>query len=138
MPRTAKPIVLKSIVLITYRLNGQTIPLLLTICTLGADFLFRPPLRHLRDHESEHAGHLHVLRRGRLRILHSGNRARIINQPSVLFYPRPMRHRFQVDEKEDAELVCARHGHAESPGALDAGVARRLYSADNPDPFGAD
>jgi AraC-like DNA-binding protein len=60
------------------------------------------------DHESEHAGHLHVLRRGRLRILQSGKRSRIINQPSVLFYPRPMRHRFQVDENEGAELVCAR------------------------------
>jgi AraC-like DNA-binding protein len=60
------------------------------------------------DHESEHAGHLHVLRRGRMRIVQSRKRPRIIDQPSVLFYPRPMSHRFQADEKEGAELVCAR------------------------------
>jgi AraC-like DNA-binding protein len=60
------------------------------------------------DHETERAGHLHVLRRGRLRIVQTKKRPRLIDQPSVLFYPRPMKHRFQVDEKDGAELVCAR------------------------------
>jgi AraC-like DNA-binding protein len=59
------------------------------------------------DHETEHAGHLHILRRGKLQILGSHKRLRIVDQPSVLFYPRPTRHRFQADEKEGAELVCA-------------------------------
>jgi len=30
-----------------------------------------------------------------------------IDQPSVLFYPRPCRHRFLADRKSGAELVCA-------------------------------
>jgi AraC-like DNA-binding protein len=60
------------------------------------------------EHETKQAGHLHVLRRGRLRILESGKRSYSIDQPSVLFYPRPMQHRFEADEKDGAELVCAR------------------------------
>jgi AraC-like DNA-binding protein len=59
------------------------------------------------NHESERAGHLHVLRHGKLRIVQPGKRPRIIDQPSVLFYPRPMRHRFQAEEKDRTELVCA-------------------------------
>jgi AraC-like DNA-binding protein len=60
------------------------------------------------DHHTERAGHLHILRRGKLRILRSGKKTRTIEQPSVLFYPRPMRHRLQADEEEGADLVCAR------------------------------
>lgn len=59
------------------------------------------------DHRSEHVGHLHVLRRGKLRILQSGKKPRTINEPSVLFFPRPIRHRFLADESEGADLVCA-------------------------------
>ena len=59
------------------------------------------------DHETERAGHLHVLRRGTLKILHPRKRPILVNQPSVLFYPRPAIHRFQGGEKDGAEIVCA-------------------------------
>jgi len=59
------------------------------------------------DHETQHAGHLHVLRRGRLRIVQEDGRSLTIEQPSVLFYPRPLRHRFIADDRQGAELVCA-------------------------------
>jgi AraC-like DNA-binding protein len=59
------------------------------------------------DHRTEREGHLHVLRRGKLRIFQSGKKPRAIEKPSVLFYPRPMRHRFKADEKVGADLVCA-------------------------------
>lgn len=59
------------------------------------------------DHQTEQAGHLHVLRRGKLRILQPGKKPRLIEKPSALFFPRPMRHRFQADETEGADIVCA-------------------------------
>jgi AraC-like DNA-binding protein len=59
------------------------------------------------DHATERAGHLHVLRRGTLKILHPRKRPILVNQPSVLFYPRPSVHRFQASEAEGAEIVCA-------------------------------
>jgi AraC-like DNA-binding protein len=59
------------------------------------------------DHETELAGHLHVLRRGVLNVAGADGRLLVIDQPSVLFYPRPCRHRFRSDEESGAELVCA-------------------------------
>jgi AraC-like DNA-binding protein len=59
------------------------------------------------DHSTETAGHLHVLRRGILNVERPGNKAIRVVEPSVLFYPRPCRHRFRVDEASGAELVCA-------------------------------
>jgi AraC-like DNA-binding protein len=59
------------------------------------------------DHATETAGHLHLLRRGVLRVLRSDHTSIVIDRPSVLFYPRPLRHRLQADESSGAELVCA-------------------------------
>ena len=59
------------------------------------------------DHLTETAGHLHVLRRGILNVERPGSRPIRVTEPSVLFYPRPCRHRFRVDEETGAELVCA-------------------------------
>jgi AraC-like DNA-binding protein len=59
------------------------------------------------DHDSEHAGHLHVLRRGALTLVRPQGGNIVVTEPSVLFYPRPCRHRFQADKKAGAEIVCA-------------------------------
>ncbi len=59
------------------------------------------------DHESETAGHLHVLRAGRLRVERTPGKPLIIAEPSALFYPRPCRHRFRASERDGAEIVCA-------------------------------
>jgi len=58
-------------------------------------------------HDSQTFGHLHVLRRGALKITQPNGRTLKISEPSVLFYPRPRPHRFHTDEKRGAELVCA-------------------------------
>jgi AraC-like DNA-binding protein len=60
------------------------------------------------DHDTKRAGHLHVFRRGRLRIVQEDGRSMVIEQPGVLFYPRPLRHRFIADDQNGAEIVCAR------------------------------
>jgi AraC-like DNA-binding protein len=60
------------------------------------------------DHSSAAAGHLHVLRQGKLRVSGPDGRTLTIRQPSVFFYPRPCRHRFRANKETGAELVCAR------------------------------
>jgi len=59
------------------------------------------------DHPSESAGHLHILRSGTLRLIPRKGRARNIREPSVIFYPRPLRHRFRTSPDDGADLVCA-------------------------------
>jgi AraC-like DNA-binding protein len=59
------------------------------------------------DHESEHAGHLHLLKKGRLKITQPDARQIVVDIPSIVFFPRPRRHRLNASEEEGAELVCA-------------------------------
>ena len=56
---------------------------------------------------SEPAGHLHVLKKGRLKITRPDARQMVIDTPSILFFPRPRLHRLHGPEREGAELVCA-------------------------------
>jgi AraC-like DNA-binding protein len=59
------------------------------------------------DHATETAGHLHVVRKGVLKILKAGEPSQVIDQPTVLFYPRPVRHRFLSDESAGTEILCS-------------------------------
>src|SRR3984885_6049028 len=59
------------------------------------------------DQVSEHAGHLHVLNKGRLKVTRPDRRGIVIYTPSILFFPRPRLHRLHGPEEEGAELVCA-------------------------------
>lgn len=52
-------------------------------------------------------GHLHVIRRGLVEVRHEENPVLHIVEPSLLFYPRPMAHRFITDEQSGADFVCA-------------------------------
>jgi AraC-like DNA-binding protein len=58
------------------------------------------------NHDSDTAGHLHLLREGCIEVTQPDKQTFRIREPSVLFYPRPMQHRFQTDA-EGAEIVCA-------------------------------
>lgn len=59
------------------------------------------------DHDTNTAGHLHLLRVGCLDVVQPDKQTFRVREPSVLFYPRPMQHRLQT-EAEGAEIVCAR------------------------------
>ena len=52
-------------------------------------------------------GILHVLRRGRLRVVRPSVPGIEITEPSLLFYRQPCPHRFEADASEGADLVCA-------------------------------
>jgi AraC-like DNA-binding protein len=60
------------------------------------------------DHESEYAGHLHVLKKGTMKVIQHNGREMVIDRPSILFFPRPRRHRLYASEEEGTELVCAK------------------------------
>lgn len=52
-------------------------------------------------------GQLHVVRMGTVEVQHTQGAALHITEPSLLFYPRPMAHRFVTDADFGADLVCA-------------------------------
>ena len=53
------------------------------------------------------AGHLHLLRHGALGVTDAQEQRTLLDEPSVLFFPRPAAHRLDADEAQGAELVCA-------------------------------
>ena len=56
---------------------------------------------------TEGCGQLHLIRHGGVEVRH-GSRGRImIEQPSLLFYPRSLRHRLITDKKQGADMACA-------------------------------
>jgi AraC-like DNA-binding protein len=52
-------------------------------------------------------GQLHLLRRGPLSVTHAQGEAVAVHEPSLLFYPRPLAHRFDTDPDSGADLACA-------------------------------
>lgn len=52
-------------------------------------------------------GQLHLVQQGRLRIEHLQQAPIELERPSLLFYPRPMHHRFITDARDGAALACA-------------------------------
>lgn len=52
-------------------------------------------------------GHLHLIRRGPVRIHHGAGKPFTVSEPSAVLYAAPMHHRFVCDTKTGADLVCA-------------------------------
>jgi AraC-like DNA-binding protein len=66
------------------------------------------PLCGVTDfYEFEDLGQLHVIKRGAVVIDYGRRKRERIEQPSVVFYPRPLRHRFITDKETGADMVCA-------------------------------
>ena len=76
--------------------------------TLSARVFYSGALCGIVDFENRQGiGILHVLRRGRLRVVQPGAPGFELTQPTLLFYRQPFVHRFEVDEADGADLVCA-------------------------------
>ncbi|SDU30131.1 AraC family transcriptional regulator [Halopseudomonas salegens] len=56
---------------------------------------------------TEPYGQLHLLRRGTAEVWHGASKAYSLDGPTLLFYPRPMAHRFVTDSEQGADFVCA-------------------------------
>lgn len=52
-------------------------------------------------------GQLHLLRQGQAEVWHGRTKAYSLAEPSLLFYPRPMAHKFVTDSDRWADFVCA-------------------------------
>ena len=52
-------------------------------------------------------GQLHLVRRGPVEVRHAGAAPLLVQEPSVLFYPRPLAHRFDTDPQRGADMACA-------------------------------
>ncbi len=52
-------------------------------------------------------GHLHLLKQGRITLVDDRGHARELVEPSLLFFPRPTRHRLEAKEADLATIVCA-------------------------------
>ena len=62
----------------------------------------------MNDFAPEHGrGQLHLLSGGELRVEHPDGTAITVDEPSLLFYPRPHAHRFVSDTDRGADMACA-------------------------------
>lgn len=79
--------------------------------SLSARLFFSGALCGITDFdEEEDIGYLHVIKRGPVKVRHSRTvkpGTLHIEQPSLLFYPRPLAHTFITDRHDGADMVCA-------------------------------
>lgn len=53
------------------------------------------------------SGQLHLIKKGNVEVWHGGKKAYDINEPTLLFYPRPLTRHFISDNDVGAEFLCA-------------------------------
>ena len=75
--------------------------------TLSARMFYSGEFCGISPTLNEQAGYLHVLKKGRLTVNHPNARPLVIDTPSIIFLPRPHKHRLRASEKDGTELVCA-------------------------------
>jgi len=82
-------------------------------------------------------GFLHVLRRGTMEVTHHGAagvpKRLVLDEPTLLFYPRPLTHHFHNPPKEGSDFTCAAlefEGGASNPLACSLPPFIRLRLAD--------
>lgn len=74
--------------------------------SVSARLFHSGPLCGINDFEANGLGQLHLVRRGPVEVRHAGETL-MVTEPSLLFYPRPMTHRFISDEHTGADMACA-------------------------------
>ena len=92
---------------------------LLSRFSVSARLFHSGPLCGITDIDDNGLGQLHLVRRGPLEVRHAGAVVQVV-EPSLLFYPRPLAHRFISDNTVGADMACANLAFG---GAVSAGVA---------------
>lgn len=81
---------------------------LLSQFSLRAGVFYTGNICGLHDFDrDEQRGHLHVVRKGQVSLLNQGRPDVRIERPSLIYLPRPERHRLEADEREGADVACA-------------------------------
>jgi AraC-like DNA-binding protein len=75
--------------------------------SLAARLFHAGPLCGVVDFDETDVGYLHVIRKGPLRVTHRHEGDLVIDAPTLLFYPRPLGHRFIADKMVGAQMTCA-------------------------------
>lgn len=76
--------------------------------SVSTSLFFSGPLFGLTDaHVVEGLGNLHVIRRGLVEVRHENHPSLYIVEPSLLLYPRPLKHHFITDEHSGGDFTCA-------------------------------
>lgn len=76
--------------------------------SVSARMFHSGPLCGIHDFDGGNGcGQLHLVRRGPVQARHAGAPDALVEQPSLLLYPRPLAHRFITDARTGAELACA-------------------------------
>jgi AraC-like DNA-binding protein len=76
--------------------------------SLRAEMFHSGPLCGLTAFEADaERGQLHLVRRGEVTVCNPGEAPLEVTRPSLLFYPRPLAHRFITDPDAGADLACA-------------------------------
>ncbi|WP_286744388.1 AraC family transcriptional regulator [Aquabacterium sp. UBA2148] len=82
--------------------------LLLQRFSLSAGVFYAGQLCGIHHFDQDPArGHVHLVRRGPVRLTGMPESAQRIEQPTLVFMPRPDAHRLIADEHEGADVVCA-------------------------------
>lgn len=63
--------------------------------------------KNQRFDDDSRNGHLHLIRQGKMTVCSSAHSPLFIDEPSLLFYPRPTSHHFVLDSDANVDLVCA-------------------------------
>jgi AraC-like DNA-binding protein len=74
--------------------------------SVSARIFHSGPLCGINVFEENGQGQLHLVRRGPVEVRHAGE-VHQITVPSLLFYPRPLTHRFISDPQTGADMACA-------------------------------
>lgn len=79
---------------------------LLQHLSVQARMFHNGPLCGVTDFPDNGQGQLHLMRSGPVEVMHAGSRL-TVTEPTVLFYPRPLAHRFVADTRAGADMTCA-------------------------------
>lgn len=80
---------------------------LLSHFTLSAGVFYTGNICGVHDfQQDEQRGHLHLVRSGNLQVIGVRSFDFTISEPTLLFLPRPDRHRLLADEQTGADVVC--------------------------------
>lgn len=63
-------------------------------------------------------GHIHLLQSGTLSIVGLNKQKIVLDKPSLIFLPRPMKHGLQAREVDNAKLICATLNYGSSTSSL--------------------
>lgn len=81
---------------------------LLTQFSLRAGVFYTGNICGLHDFDrDEQRGHLHLVRKGPVKLISPGQPDVMVKEPTLIFLPRPEHHRLLADEREGADVVCA-------------------------------